>query len=256
MSEFNITPEKVELENGDIEIVRLNNNLIFRDNAQGITLTIDQDTELSQLWNAFDSQIDTSQFFQENASGLAELLSGYAGLDLAGEDIENANVVNASTGEFGSVNTDNQTIRTKSRFQDGAFTEIGNSSSVSFSKRIEKSGTPVTWVTAARFNHNGSSNRAVIGTFDLSIATPTGTATVSSDSFIQFSDKDDSWGTTGSTTSIGSNVRLKVDDTDASILYLQVDLGLGNGFEIGIFEVSVTTNSNDPLVLDSNGFTN
>lgn len=106
MSEFNITPEKVELENGDIEIVRLNNNLIFRDNAQGITLTIDQDTELSQLWNAFDSQIDTSQFFQENASGLAELLSGYAGLDLAGEDIENANVVNASTGEFGSVNTD------------------------------------------------------------------------------------------------------------------------------------------------------
>lgn len=110
MSEFSITPEKVELEDGDIEIVRLNDNLIFRDNAQGLTLTIDQDTELSQLWNAFDSSIDTSQFFQENASGLAELLSGYTGIDLAGENIENANVVSANEVDAESVNTENAAV--------------------------------------------------------------------------------------------------------------------------------------------------
>lgn len=97
MTEFNIDPTVVEIEDGDIEITRLSDNLIIRDNKNGITLTVDQDTELSQLWNAFDSSVDTSQFFQEDANGLAELLSGYAGINLAGEDIENADVINANT---------------------------------------------------------------------------------------------------------------------------------------------------------------
>jgi len=158
--------------------------------------------------------------------------------------------------ETDSVDTAHQTIKNKETFQDGTFTELGVTSAVKFTKRIDKFGTSVSWTNAARFDHSGNNNRAIVGYFDLVIASPPdSTSTASSDSFIQFADKDNNWGSTGSTTNVGTNVRIKVDDNDASIAYLQVDLNVGNGFENGLFDVGVITNSNEPTVLDPDGWT-
>jgi len=182
--------------------------------------------------------------------------------ELITDNINNADTVttdtlNAQGVDAVSVNTEQTNISVKSQIAVDAKEEFGNPEAIGFSKRISKNGTDVSFTTAAEVTHNGGVNRAVFVDADLVVG-DVGSAgapiTDSAKGFIR--NKDQNWGTAGSTTNISNNIRLKVDDNDNSKLLLQANLDTnGNGFENGIFSAKLSTNSNPPIVVDPPGWT-
>ena len=69
-----------EIENNAILIDEQDGFLAVTHVPSGTRLLVDENTDLSDLWDAFDDEIDTSQFWQDDGSGIAELLSEYDGI--------------------------------------------------------------------------------------------------------------------------------------------------------------------------------
>lgn len=75
-----------------------------------------------------------------------------------------------------------------------------------------------------QFNHDGKVNRgAYISAKLIYDDIAGGNQVVETADYINI-DNDNDWGTTGSTASVSSNMRWKVDDADSSIAYLQINL--------------------------------
>ena len=68
-----------EIENNAILIDEQDGFLAVTHVPSGTRLLVDENTDLSDLWDAFDDNIETSQFWQDD-DGIAELLSQYDGI--------------------------------------------------------------------------------------------------------------------------------------------------------------------------------
>jgi hypothetical protein len=112
-------------------------------------------------------------------------------------------------------------------------------------------------VNAAEFTHLGGSNSAVFATAEIQAGDNGGVGTpVAQSGAGDIVNADGDWGTAGSTVQITSNIRLKVDDSDSSLLYLQADLDTGgNGFEKGHFEAKFAAVGANVTRLDPAGWT-
>ena len=69
------------IENNAIIINEEDDFLAVTHKASGTRLLVDRNTDLSDLWDAFDQGIETSEFWQDDGSGIAELLSQYNGIN-------------------------------------------------------------------------------------------------------------------------------------------------------------------------------
>ena len=119
------------IENNAIIINEEDDFLAVTHKASGTRLLVDRNTDLSDLWDAFDQGIETSEFWQDDGSGIAELLSQYNGIntpsvktdsidsdgdlniqsdsDLNQNDIKNAGSVEADTTQTDNVSPNNET---------------------------------------------------------------------------------------------------------------------------------------------------
>lgn len=109
------------------------------------------------------------------------------------------------------------------------------------------------WTSYLELSHNGSDDGIFIGFFDLAFAniSDQSTAVNEEGKSIVTVDNDGGFGSTGSTNSISTHLRLKVDDNDSTVAYIQVDRdldfihGILSGTCIGRSGVSV--DAPDPI---------
>jgi len=165
----------------------------------------------------------------------------FAPVDLGGEDILDGSttVYDAATDTVGDGTTsaDHESINTAE-----TTTGIVGPDDDVRTFIISVQATSVGYANVVRFDHDGTKNVTVVGLVDaIYDSTVGGSAVAETDvSFIE-SNNDESWGSTGATTALSNNIRLKVDESDSSKLYLQLNY-LSN-ISRGICKVSFRTAS-------------
>lgn len=85
--------------------------------------------------------------------------------------------------------------------------------------------TQLDWTDFVELTHGGDANQLVVGNFDGAVGRLGGVYSWGETGNILQINQDFDWGATGSTVSISTHLRFKVDDSDASVAYLQADLG-------------------------------
>lgn len=80
MPDFELT--RTLIENSSVEITKQDGATAITDPDTGRRLLIDEHVDVSDLWDAFENNIDTSEFFQDS-EGMAALISEYDGVELS-----------------------------------------------------------------------------------------------------------------------------------------------------------------------------